>query len=56
MGEEPSTSYTFGHLDEESRLRTRVESLWICGSLYRGQELKDCKYRDPGDETRKDEE
>jgi len=43
VGKEPSNflGLSFGFFDEESRARTWLESLWICGSLFRGQELRD---------------
>jgi len=38
MGKEPSNflGLALGFFDEESRVRTWVGSLWICGSLFRG--------------------
>ena len=58
MGKEPSNflGLTLGFFYEESRARAWIESLGVCGSLFRGQKLRDSKNKDSREETRKDEE
>ena len=55
---EPSNflGLTLGFFDAKPRVRAWIKSLCVCGSLFRGQKLKDLKHKESQEETWKDEE
>jgi len=55
---EPSNflDLTLGFFDKESRVRAWIESLCVCGSLFRAQKLRDLKHKHLQEKTRKEEE